>query len=64
VLRGKCYPDLINDNDTLMENSFVVPDEALREVPAALRAPAGHGLAETGPGTSQWERRDVQHAKS
>jgi hypothetical protein len=31
---------LINDDDTRLENSFVVPDAALAEAPAALRAPA------------------------
>jgi uncharacterized protein (TIGR03032 family) len=37
VLPGRRYPDLINEADTLLENSFVVPDEALGDVPAALR---------------------------
>jgi uncharacterized protein (TIGR03032 family) len=40
VLPGWRYPDLINDNDTLLENSFVVPNAALADVPAVLRAPA------------------------
>ncbi len=40
VLPGRRYPDLINDDDKLLENSFVVPDAALADVPAALRAPA------------------------
>src|SRR5271165_5911896 len=40
VLPGRRYPDLINDDDTLLENSFVVPDAALADVSAALRAPA------------------------
>ena len=39
VLPGRRYLDLIND-DTLLENSFVVPDAALAEVPGSLRAPA------------------------
>jgi uncharacterized protein (TIGR03032 family) len=38
VLPGRRYPDLINDEETLLENSFVVPDAALADVPAALRA--------------------------
>jgi uncharacterized protein (TIGR03032 family) len=38
VLPGKRYPDLINDDAKLLENSFVLPDEALRDVPAPLRA--------------------------
>jgi Domain of unknown function (DUF4915) len=40
VLLGRRYPDLINDDDTLLENSFVVPDAALADVTEALRAPA------------------------
>jgi uncharacterized protein (TIGR03032 family) len=55
VLPGKRYPDLINDDEKLLENSFVVPDAALADVPAALRAPAGPtpgaaGLAGNGSG--------------
>jgi uncharacterized protein (TIGR03032 family) len=37
VLPGRRYPDLINDDEKLLENSFVVPDAALGDVPAALR---------------------------
>jgi uncharacterized protein (TIGR03032 family) len=33
------FPDLINDDDTLLESSFVVPTESLGEVAAAVRAP-------------------------
>jgi hypothetical protein len=40
VLPGRRWPELINDDDTRLENSFVVPDAALADVPAALRAPA------------------------
>ena len=40
VLPGRRWPELINDDDTRLENSFVVPDVALADVPAALRAPA------------------------
>ena len=45
VLPGRRYPDLINDDEKLLENSFVVPDAALADVSAALRAPAGNGRA-------------------
>jgi hypothetical protein len=41
VLPGRRHPDLINDDEKLLENSFVVPDAAPADVPAALRAPAG-----------------------
>ena len=41
VLPGRRYPDLINDDEKLLENSFMVPDAALADVSAALRAPAG-----------------------
>ena len=36
VLRGRQYPELVNDDAKLLENSFVVPDAALADVPAAL----------------------------
>jgi hypothetical protein len=39
VLPGRRWPELIND-DARLENSFVVPDAAPADVPAALRAPA------------------------
>ena len=32
------FPDLINDDDTLLESSFVVPSECLGEVAATVRA--------------------------
>ena len=37
VLPGRRYPELINDDEKLLENSFVVPDAALADVPASLR---------------------------
>jgi hypothetical protein len=40
VLPGLRYPDLINDDAKLLENSFTVPDAALADVPAARRGPA------------------------
>jgi uncharacterized protein (TIGR03032 family) len=44
LLPGRRYPELINDDTKLLENSFVVPDAALADVPAVLRGasrPAG-----------------------
>jgi uncharacterized protein (TIGR03032 family) len=41
VLPGKRYPDLINDDEKLLENSFVVPDAALADVSEALRGASG-----------------------
>lgn len=38
LLPGIRFPDLINDNPELVGSSFVLPDEALRDVPAELRA--------------------------
>lgn len=32
------YPDLINDDETLIENSFVIPTESLSDVAASVRA--------------------------
>ena len=40
VVPGRSYPDLINDNQTLLDDSFVLTDEALSAVPAPLRTPA------------------------
>jgi uncharacterized protein (TIGR03032 family) len=37
VLPGKRYPELINEDPKLLENSFTVPDAALVDVPASLR---------------------------
>jgi uncharacterized protein (TIGR03032 family) len=39
ALPGRRYPELINDDETLLENSFVVPTESLAEVAATVRAP-------------------------
>jgi hypothetical protein len=38
LLPGMRFPDLINDNAELVGSSFVLPDDALRDVPAELRA--------------------------
>ena len=43
VLPGRRDPELINDDKTLLENSFVVPDPALADVSPALRSPAVNG---------------------
>jgi hypothetical protein len=40
VLPGKWHPDLINDDQKLLESSFAVPDAALAHVPASLRGPS------------------------
>jgi uncharacterized protein (TIGR03032 family) len=40
VLPGRRWPELINDDDARLENSFVLPDAALADVPAELRSPA------------------------
>jgi uncharacterized protein (TIGR03032 family) len=38
VLPGRRWPELINEDEALLENSFVLPDAALADVPASLRA--------------------------
>jgi len=50
ALPGRRFPELINDDEKLLENSFVVPDAALADVPASLRAPSEptHGAAGSG----------------
>jgi hypothetical protein len=40
VLPGRQYPKLVNDDAKLVENSFVVPDVALVDAPAAMRCEA------------------------
>ena len=44
VLPGRRYPDPINDDDKLLENSFTVPDAAPADVPA----PGENGSAKRG----------------
>jgi uncharacterized protein (TIGR03032 family) len=41
LLPGRRYPELINDDPKILENSFVVPDSALADVPAVLRGEGG-----------------------
>jgi uncharacterized protein (TIGR03032 family) len=41
LLPGIRFPDLVNDNAELIGSSFVLPDAALRDVPAELRAGTG-----------------------
>jgi hypothetical protein len=40
VRPGRRHPDPINDDNQSPEDSFVVPDAASADVPAAPRAPA------------------------
>jgi hypothetical protein len=51
-LPGKRYPDLIDDDEKLLENSFTVPDAAQGDVPAALRGGAKPIPTATGPASS------------
>ena len=37
ILAGIRYPDIVNDNTSLIADSFVLPDEALQFVPEGLR---------------------------
>ncbi len=37
ALVGKRYPDVINDNNSVIGDSFVLPDEACGAVPEPLR---------------------------
>jgi uncharacterized protein (TIGR03032 family) len=60
MLPGRRYPDLINDDEKLLENSFVVPDAALADVSAALRAQSERnrrGAVAPGNGSAPRERR-------
>jgi uncharacterized protein (TIGR03032 family) len=40
ALPGRRYPELINDDEILLENSFVVPDTSLADVPMSLQVTA------------------------
>ncbi len=44
ALPGVRFPELINDNNALIADSFVLPDEALDSVPAPLRFPARQAM--------------------
>ena len=41
VVPNSRFPDLINDDDEVIGNSYVLPDEALRDVPVARRRTPG-----------------------
>ena len=41
VLPGRRYPDLIDDDQALQDDSFVLTDEALSAVPVPLRSDTG-----------------------
>ena len=59
VLPGRRYPELINDDEKLLENSFAVPDAGLADVPAALRAlakPTRGAAGSAGNGSGPRER--------
>jgi uncharacterized protein (TIGR03032 family) len=38
------FPDVINDNNALIADSFIIPDEALGDVTPALRPPPAHAI--------------------
>ena len=48
ALLPRRFPDLINDDDMLLESSFVVPTEWLGEVAASVRA-SGDGMTPVTP---------------
>src|SRR5439155_7756222 len=51
ILPGVRYPELINDNAAVLADSFVLPDEALGDVPQALRFAAAGTEADSPPAT-------------
>lgn len=51
LLPGRRYPELVSDDAKLLENSFVVPDAALADVPAGLRVQAGSVSTDPREGT-------------
>ena len=53
VLPGRRFPELVIDDETLLENSFTVPDAALADVSPALRASAGPNPGAVGSGGNE-----------
>jgi uncharacterized protein (TIGR03032 family) len=51
LLHGRRYPELISDDAKLLENSFVVPDSALSDVPAELRGQTASSSSDARPGS-------------
>jgi hypothetical protein len=47
LLPGRRYPELLSDDEKLLENSFVVPDVALADVSASLLPASVNGHAPT-----------------
>ena len=61
MLPVRPYSDLINDDEKLLENSFVVPDAALADVPASLRRPNRTDPRRGGVGRErEWAARSVR----
>src|SRR4051795_9239786 len=58
VLPGRRYPDLINDDEKLLENSFVVPDAALADVSPALVERNSFRFSPTSRANASLERRN------
>jgi hypothetical protein len=58
ALPGRRYPDLIHDDETRLANSFVAPDAALADVPAALREAADSIPRAAGVGGERDEPRE------
>ncbi len=50
VLPGRRYPDLINTDDSLLDDSFVLTDEAIRAVPGRFQTPSA--FPSSTPGSS------------
>ena len=64
VIRQCCqepawYQELINDDEKLLENSFVVPDAALADVSAALRVPAKPARGAAGSAGNRSAPREI-----
>jgi uncharacterized protein (TIGR03032 family) len=57
VLVGRRYPELLYHHDPFVETSFVVPDQALANVPATFRTPAGPEAIRSGAGSEGSEVR-------
>ena len=47
LLPGMLWPDVVNDDEELISSTWVLPDEALQEVPASWRAKTGSHSVES-----------------
>ena len=63
LLPGRRRPELIHDDPSVLEHSFVLPDAALADVPAAARRPPTRPPARRGSAASRPSRASVREVE-